>query len=71
MNIFKFSSLLLFLFLIKNVLTAISEKHDDHELSETDTEFWNTNAQEVLKERIEISLKKTVFIFISFFSFLN
>lgn len=59
MNILKFSSLI-FLFLIKNVLTHDGE---EHELSENDTEFWNTNAEDVLKERIAISLKKTVFIF--------
>lgn len=66
MNILKFSSLVLFLFLIKTVLTHDGE---EHELSENDTEFWNTNAAEVLKERTEISLKKTVFIF--FYYFIN
>lgn len=57
MNILKFSSVLLFLCLIKNGLTHDGE---EHELSENDVEFWNTNAAEVLKERIDISIKKTV-----------
>lgn len=68
MNILKFSSFLLFLFLIKNVLTHDGE---EHELSENDTEYWNTNAAEILKERLEIALKKTVFIFLFFYCFVN